>query len=303
MSRASPAAQRKAARPQPNRDALLRSYDAVQKQQTRMFEVALTRYFAEQGKQIFAALGDIEKAESEAWNKFLSSLGNPTDEAIKAAWEALPVEQRDVILDEFVDGLLDWDRAAKTYEDILVPMRREAFKAGAENAQKTYALRGVQRPELTDSARSFGGDKIANDIQQTTKDRIKNIVTQGLESGKSTRQITGEIVEAGVKDTRRARTIANQEAIMSLNSGQVDMMKSGGFGFKVWHHRRQVDPRDGEVIGGKKTPDHQSKYPAGMDGERVPIDDAFSNGLRFPRDPAAGKPEESINCHCYLTYE
>ena|GEM_PF-3399743 len=254
-------------------------------------------------------MGDTEKAESAAWNRFIASLGgNADDAALKAAWDALPDEQREAFLvgadnAQKTYGLLDWDRAAKTYENILLPMRREAFLVGADNAQKTYGLRGVQQPKLTASVRDIGGSWIADDIQQTTKDAIKGIVTQGLEGGKSPRQITEEIVQAGVNDRRRAKLIANQESIMSLNSGQVEMMKSGGFQWKVWHHRNQKNPRNGVVVGGKKTPDHQSKYPAGLNGERVPIEDEFSNGLQFPRDPAAGKPEESINCHCYLTYE
>lgn len=36
-----------------------------------------------------------------------------------------------------------------------------------------------------------------------------------------------------------------------------------------------------------------------MDGEEVPMDETFSNGLKYPRDPAAfDKPEEVINCGC-----
>lgn len=36
-----------------------------------------------------------------------------------------------------------------------------------------------------------------------------------------------------------------------------------------------------------------------MDGEEVPFDETFSNGLKYPRDPAAfDKPEEVINCGC-----
>ena len=39
-----------------------------------------------------------------------------------------------------------------------------------------------------------------------------------------------------------------------------------------------------------------------MDGETVGIDQRFSNGLRFPRDPEDGRAEQLINCRCYLTY-
>ena len=79
----------------------------------------------------------------------------------------------------------------------------------------------------------------------------------------------------------------------SLATGQFDIMKAAGATSKTWHHRPQKDPRDGS-----NGPDHVS-----MEGETVGIDEAFSNGLKYPRDPDVGKPEEVINCRCYVTYE
>ena len=38
-----------------------------------------------------------------------------------------------------------------------------------------------------------------------------------------------------------------------------------------------------------------------MDGETVPIDARFSNGLRYPCDPE-GPARETIKCRCYVTY-
>ena len=92
---------------------------------------------------------------------------------------------------------------------------------------------------------------------------------------------------------KRAKLIARQETMMSLATGQFDMMKAAGAKTKTWHHRPQKDPRDG--TDGKV--DHVS-----MEGETVPINETFSNGLLFPRDPSDDRPEEVINCRCYLTY-
>ena len=36
-----------------------------------------------------------------------------------------------------------------------------------------------------------------------------------------------------------------------------------------------------------------------LDGERVPVGEKFSNGLRYPADPD-GDPEEVYNCRCTL---
>ncbi|MBK8233023.1 MAG: hypothetical protein IPK72_21170 [Candidatus Eisenbacteria bacterium] len=50
--------------------------------------------------------------------------------------------------------------------------------------------------------------------------------------------------------------------------------------FGTWREGRREDHRD-------------------IDGEEVPFDEEFSNGLKYPRDPAAwDKPEQVINCAC-----
>ena len=91
----------------------------------------------------------------------------------------------------------------------------------------------------------------------------------------------------------RAKLIARQETATALATGQFDMMRAAGAKTKTWHHRQQRNPRDG--TNGK--PNHVA-----MEGETVPMDAKFSNGLRYPRDPEDGRPEQLINCRCYLTY-
>lgn len=64
------------------------------------------------------------------------------------------------------------------------------------------------------------------------------------------------------------------------------MMVNAGTQTKTWHHMSitpELPPR-----------------PPRMDGETVPIDAKFSNGLRFPRDPD-GPADEVINCRCVCT--
>ena len=98
--------------------------------------------------------------------------------------------------------------------------------------------------------------------------------------------------EYEIQSRSRARLIADQETVTSLETGHYDMMRTSGATTKTWHHRPQKNPRDGRDGG----PDHVS-----MEGETVPIEGRFSNGLRYPCDPE-GPPEETIKCRCYLTY-
>ena len=98
--------------------------------------------------------------------------------------------------------------------------------------------------------------------------------------------------EYEIQTRSRARLIADQETVMTLETGHYDMMQKSGATTKTWHHRPQKNPRDG-ADGGP----NQVK----MDGETVPIDARFSNGLRYPCDPE-GPARETIKCRCYVTY-
>lgn len=72
----------------------------------------------------------------------------------------------------------------------------------------------------------------------------------------------------------------------STSFGQHDAAKASGLGQKTWIH----------VGGATSRPEHEA-----MDGETVPIDALFSNGLRWPGDPSGG-PEDNAQCNCRLEY-
>ena len=114
-------------------------------------------------------------------------------------------------------------------------------------------------------------------MTQTTKENISRIVANGIEAGIGREKMADEILQEYEIQTRsRARLIADQETVMTLETGHYDMMQKSGATTKTWHHRPQKNPRDGSNGG----PNHVK-----MDGETVPIDARFSNGLRYPCDP------------------
>ena len=128
---------------------------------------------------------------------------------------------------------------------------------------------------------------------QTCALPISRIVANGIEAGIGREKMADEILQEYEIQTRsRARLIADQETVMTLETGHYDMMQKSGATTKTWHHRPQKNPRDGSNGG----PNHVK-----MDGETVPIDARFSNGLRYPCDPE-GPARETIKCRCYVTY-
>jgi len=89
----------------------------------------------------------------------------------------------------------------------------------------------------------------------------------------------------------RARVIAAQECNTSLLAGNFDMAKRGGFSMKTWHVTNLGKARD----------THRE-----LNGKSVPITEPFmtskGNKLMMPCDPNCAVAEETVNCHCFLTY-
>lgn len=189
------------------------------------------------------------------------------------------------LLDEFVGSLIDWPSETDVLNKIFEPLWKKTYNAGAQAAQNLYGLRGVQRPELISTAKLRGGRRVVN-IQQATKDNIARIVSNGIENGDSTQLIADSIMQEMQTTETRAHLIAQQETMTSLSTGQYDMVVKAGAQTKTWHHM-------------STTPDYRRDHKR-MNGETVPIDGKFSNGLRFPRDPD-GPAEEVIQCRCVMT--
>lgn len=101
-----------------------------------------------------------------------------------------------------------------------------------------------------------------------------------------------ELLELGSKDPELAKKLQKQskamaatEAQAAYGSAQLMLLKRAGFKTKIW-----VTENDDRV-----RPTHVDCADQG----EVPIDAAFSNGLKYPGDPNGG-PEEVCNCRCSL---
>lgn len=84
-----------------------------------------------------------------------------------------------------------------------------------------------------------------------------------------------------------AETIARTEVGMLREGIRLTVAKDNGYRSKVWQ----------SVQDGKERASHDAVH-----GERVGIDDRFSNGLAYPLEVGAA-PEEVINCRCKARYQ
>ena len=263
---------------------LVHSEDAAAQESISAFEIATMKYFREQSRRIGAALGATQKADTNAWDVLSSYMGD--DGTVnREAWDALSTENQNALLNQFVTGLIDWPGEADALSKIFEPLWRKAYAAGASQAQSTYGLMAVNQPQLVSTAKLRGGQRIVG-IEDATKNEIAQIVASGIENGDSTSAMADSIIKTMGTNQQRAQLIARQETMTSLSTGQFDMMEAAGAQTKTWHHM-------------SRTPDYRRDHQH-MDGETVPYNAKFSNGLRFPRDPD-GPADEVINCRCIMT--
>ena len=275
-----------------NVSAALRKEDKIAKDDGKLFEEAVARHFSEQMTAISKALGLTAKAEP-------SPLLAPLDDYLledgtfdPELWALLSEAEQQRLTAGIAAGLLDWKAEAKKLTALFTPLWKKAYDDGAALNAESYGLMGIDRPDFVSAAKINGGKRIVG-IEQTTRDSIADIIARGIANGVSQSELKKSILSEMDTSPARAKLIARQETATALATGQFDMMRAAGAKTKTWHHRQQRNPRDG--TNGK--PNHVA-----MEGETVPMDAKFSNGLRYPRDPEDGRPEQLINCRCYLTY-
>lgn len=265
---------------------------AAQKAQRAKFEVATMKFFKAQKSRLSDALSGTEKADWSVWD-ILKPYTEENYIENPEAWAALGEEGQRKLLASFAGSLIDWPSETRAMEEIFKPLWKQTYDEGTKLAKQIYNIRGVDRPELISHAKLRGGQRVQH-VSKTTQENISRIVSNGIEAGISQRKMAEEILqEYEIQSMTRAKLIADQETVTSLETGQYDMMRTAGATSKTWNCRPEKNPRDGK--DGK--PNHIA-----MKGETVPIDAKFSNGLRYPRDPD-GPANQTINCHCYLTYE
>jgi HK97 family phage portal protein len=274
-----------------NLTAALRNEDRALQENELLFETAISRHFAEQRKEIAKALGMTQKEEDPPALEPLARYLTPDGTLDPIPWLNLSEADQNVFTDGLTSGLLDWGSEQKKLNKLFQPLWKKAYDDGAKASEESYGLFGIKRPEYVSAAKLNGGKRVVG-IERTTKDSIADIISRGIANGSSQKELKESILSEMDTTKARAKLIAQQETSTALATGQFDMMKNAGAETKTWHHRAQKNPRDGS---------HGVNHVA-LEGETVQLDAKFSNGLKFPRDPDDPRPEEVINCRCYVTY-
>jgi HK97 family phage portal protein len=145
---------------------------------------------------------------------------------------------------------------------------------------KDFIYTAEVKKTLKERAKLFGLS-----VNTTTRDKITEAISAGLEEGEGVVQISDRIRDIYSDfNLSRADMIARTEATAGNNEGTLAGFKQSVASHKEWIATMDDSTRDSH---------------AEMDGEVVELNDSFTNGLKYPGD-ANGDPGETINCRCVL---
>lgn len=125
--------------------------------------------------------------------------------------------------------------------------------------------------------------KFADEVNLTTEEALRRELEDAVANGETLSEVEDRIARVfDIARGTRTAMIARTEVISASNEGAMASYKQSG----VVAKSEWVTSRDNRVRD-----EHQ------IDGEQVEIDAVFSNGLKYPGDPA-GEPGNVINCRC-----
>ncbi len=170
---------------------------------------------------------------------------------------------------------------------IIQHRTRNASQIGIDSIEVTTAI--DPDPIINQVLANHGGAKITGITKRAAahvKGTLQAILSEAIEEG-WTEAESAEALAAGLKGalkniSNRARTIARTEVHGAYSQARYDTMISTDPVRMRW-----ISTHDDKV---RETHEH-------MDGESVDPGEEYSNGLKYPLDPA-GAAGEVINCRC-----
>jgi len=165
----------------------------------------------------------------------------------------------------------------------------------AEN--RNFATYEIEKELAVDTSFKLYSKKSVRDLQIGTqinvaKDRawhnrkIQSALTQGIVQGESIDKISERLLRIGIMDEnaamRNARTMVGAAESKARLDSYLEASEKGIKMKKTWIATLDDRVRDSH---------------AELDGETVELNEKFSNGLMYPRDPN-GDPAEVYNCRC-----
>ena len=260
-------------------------------------------------KGIEAELSDYLKrfeTKDKIWRGWVED-GKKTDEEYQQ-WRIgqMAVGKRWSDLQEsLAQGLYETNKTARNYiKDACPEIFAENYnfsayeiekQVGVNTAFTLYSKESVERlakdnPEVLPPV----GKKVAKDIAEGkavkwNKQQLQSVMMQGILQGDSIPKLATRLANTvGDRDRKAAIRNARTMATGAQNAGRVESYKNA--------KNMGIDLEQMWIATMDNRTRHSHRW---LDGETKPVGEAFSNGCKFPADPA-GRPEEIYNCRCTL---
>lgn len=165
-----------------------------------------------------------------------------------------------------------------TMDFILPYIQNFLVEAGKESLALVAPQKDFRSTASIESYIRRRSQQFAKEVNNTTLQGLEDSLAEGINAGESVAKLR-ERVEAVYSDfpVFRSDMIARTESTASNNEGAVEGFKQS----EVVNAKEWITSGDGRV-----RPEHQQ-----VGGEIVGLDEAFSNGLKFPNEP---------NCRCVV---
>lgn len=183
--------------------------------------------------------------------------------------------------------IMDLESENQIFAEFSLPFIRDFTVEGGQDAldligqSREFVVTPAIAAKMSERATMFG-----TVINGATLDELSATLTEGLAAGEGIAELRDRVFYTYDKfDTYRAERIARTEATAANAAGTLDAYKQSN------------------VVNGKEwiaTMDDRTRDTHAMtDGEVVPSEAKFSNGLFAPGDGDAD-PSETVNCRCVL---
>lgn len=120
-------------------------------------------------------------------------------------------------------------------------------------------------------------------VKERITGEVNDILMQGYREGKGIRE-TGKRIEKNFNNLRdyESLRIATTELNSARNMASFETLSNEGLSYKIWNSHHDKRTRREHAL---------------IDGEIVPVNERFSNGLMYPGEKV-GPPREWVNCRC-----
>lgn len=178
-----------------------------------------------------------------------------------------------------LDVIIEKNKEKTITLEFITPLLMQLIKiAGQETLDDLGIDEGFTLTERFKKAIDKRAKFFSKEVNETTFNKLRDTLTEGMEQGEGYIALSDRVKNV-YKDisTYRADLIARTESTNANNEGTLAGYKQS----RVVTHKEWI-----AIMDERTRPEH-----AALNGEIVPIDKTFSNGLMYPQEP---------NCRCVL---